>query len=175
MMVASFADYLVIGKVLRPFGLKGEVKLEPITGDINRFQRLEFIFIEKESTFQKIHVEGVRISPNVVHLKLRDYNTRDDAERLRDQYIYIDRPNAIEIDDSSYYYYDIMGCEVRTLEGNVIGVIHDIQNAGSCDVYVVRSEGPGNKEHLIPAVRDVVKEIRIDRKEIIIDVIDGLL
>jgi len=151
--------------------LKGELKVEPITDDAERFRRLQFIFIQKDSAYQKVDVEGVRIAGRFIRLKLRECDKREDAERLKGKYIYIDRPNAAEIEKSSYYYYDIVGCEVRRLDGGLVGIITDIQNAGSCDVYVVSSE---REEYFIPAVKDVVKEININRKEIIIDVIDGL-
>lgn len=151
--------------------MKGELKVEPITDNAERFRRLKFIFIQKDYAYQKVDVEGVRIAGRFIRLKLRECDTMEDAERLKGKYIYIDRPNAAEIEKSSHYYYDIVGCEVRRLDGGLVGIITDIQNAGSCDVYVVSSE---REEYFIPAVKDVVKEININRKEIIIDVIDGL-
>lgn len=151
--------------------MKGEIKVEPITDDIERFRGLRFIFIQKDSAYQKVEVEGVQILGRFIRLKLSEYDTREDAERLKGHYIYIDRPNAAYIEESSYYYYDVVGCKVKRLDGGLVGIITDILNAGSCDVYVVNSEG---EEYFIPAVKDVIKEINIIRKEIIIDVIDGL-
>ncbi|MCK5569376.1 MAG: 16S rRNA processing protein RimM, partial [Spirochaetes bacterium] len=77
-------------------------------------------------------------------------------------------------DDSSYYYYDLIGCSVRTLSGDILGDVYNIQNTGSCDIYFVRSQDEGKKELLVPAISQVIKKIDIAEKEIIIEVIDGL-
>ncbi len=168
-------DYLIIGKIVRPFGTRGEVKLLPITDDINRFHSMDFIFFRRGEQFEKVAVENVRISMDAVYIKLEGVATRDDAERLRNSLVYIDREHAAQIDDSSYYYYDIMGCTVKTEQGDTIGTVFDIQNAGSCDVYCVRPAGSSDGELLIPAVHDVVKNIDIGKKEIYIEALDGLL
>jgi len=173
--VDSCIEYLVIGRILRPFGIGGEVKLLPITDDIGRFRDIRFVYLETSGGFQREAVERVRITNNAVFIKLETIGSRDDAEELREKFVYVDREHAATIDDSSYYYYDIQGCTVKTVQGEVIGRVFDIQNAGSCDVYFVRPEGSPDGEILIPAVRDVIRSIDTRNKEILIDPIDGLL
>ena len=168
-------DFLIIGRIVCPFGIKGEVKLIPITDDIKRFLGIEAVYVNQTGSYERMGVESVRIAKNAVLLKLVQVTNRDDAERLRDCMVYIDRDNAAPIDSDSYYYYDLLGCTVKTLGGVTIGKVYDIQNAGSCDVYCVRPLDIPDGELLIPAVHDVVKEIDTRKKEIRIEVIDGLL
>jgi len=166
-------EYLIIGKVLKPFGREGEIKILPITDDINRFKDIKYIYISKYGHYIKLDVEKVRIANKHVLLRVKGYLTIDDAEKLRGKYLYIDRENAVSLKKGSYYYYDLWKCKVVTDSGDEIGIVEDIQNAGSCDVYVVRSFS--NDETIyIPAISDVVKKIDIKSKKIEIKVIDGL-
>lgn len=167
-------DYLVIGKIVKPFGIKGEVKVLPITDNAERYEDLEFVFFKNEDSFDKVEIESLRYLNKYVLLKLKNLDTRNNVEKLHGKYLYIDRENAVKLDDSSYYYYDLIGCSVRTLRGDVLGTVFDIKNTGSCDIYFVRSQDGGKKELLVPAISQVVKKINIETKEIIIEVIDGL-
>ena len=172
-MNAEF-DYLIIGKVTGPFGNEGVMKVLPLTDKMSRFNDLSFVFFKTDGGFVKTELENVRYKKNTVLIKLKACSTRNEVEKFRNEYMYIDRKNAIEIDDSSNYYYDINGCIVKTSDGENIGVISDIQNAGSCDVYVIHTKDNNKSEIYIPAVKDVIKKIDIEHKEIIIDVIEGL-
>ena len=148
-------DFIVIGKIVRPFGIRGEVKLLPMTDTVERFRELGSIYLEVEGSYHREVVENVKVANNGVILKLESVGNRDEAEFLRNRYVYIDRKNAAPIDDGSHYYYDIQGCTVKTVEGEVLGTVSAIQNAGSCDVYFVRPEGLSNREILIPAIQDI--------------------
>lgn len=169
------SDFLIIGRIVRPFGMRGEVKLIPITDHIDRFLGINAVYLNRTGSYEKIDVESARVVKNAVLLKFPHVASRDDAELLRNSIVYIDREHAAPIDDESHYYYDILGCTVKTTQGDTIGKVFDIQNAGSCDVYCVRPENLPDGELLIPAVRDIVKMIDTRKKEIRIEVIDGLL
>ena len=166
-------DYLIIGKILKPFGIYGEIKVLPITDDIRRFENLPFLFIKRYGKFVKLEIEKSRIADRNVLIKLKGKKDRNSVENLRGLCIYIDRDNAIKIDGDSYYYYDIWKCRVKTSQGEEIGVVEDIHNTGSCDVYSVRLKDTG-KQVYIPAISDVVKKIDIKSKEIEIEIIEGL-
>jgi 16S rRNA processing protein RimM len=176
--VKNGIDYLVIGRIVRPFGIRGELKVIPLTDNAERFICLDFCYVMEPGNgpqFHRCDIEQARLSGQFVILKLHDVDTRTDAEKLRDVTIYIDREHAATIDDESHYYYDIEGCTVKTVKGEIMGTVVDIQNAGSCDVYCVRRSESSNDELLIPAVRDVIKSIDIQRKEILIEIVEGLL
>ena len=168
------SKYLIIGRVCRPVGVAGEIKVAPLTDDSRRFGSLSHLFRRTAGgRYDRVGVERVRYANKSVILKLRDYDSRNDVESFRGDHLYIDRENAAAIPESSHYCSDITGCVVRSKSG-VIGTVVDIVNAGSSDVYVVRSFSDGSDRIYIPAVKDVVKHIDILKKEIIIDVIDGL-
>lgn len=168
------ADYLIIGKVLKPIGTKGEIKVLPITDDIERFRDLPYVILKKGVSTEKSTVAYARLLKKYVILKLNDSHTRLEADLLKGQYLYIDRENALKIDESSYYYHDLYGCAVKTAQGEILGTVYDIQNAGSCDVYFLKSHNRKD-EILIPAVSDIVKKIDINKKEIVVEVLEGLL
>ena len=170
----SKIDYLIIGRALRPFGLKGELKLLPITDNIRRFRNIKEIYLKEEQDFREVEVEGARVTDNFVFIKLKGYNSKTDVEPFREKLFYVTRRRAIELEEGSYYYYDILNCTVKGLNGEIIGKVFDIQNAGSCDVYFVRSLCE-KQEYQIPAISDVIKSIDISQKEIVIDIIDGLM
>jgi 16S rRNA processing protein RimM len=168
-------DYLIIGRFLKPFGIHGEMKVFPFTDTHERFKDLSFVFIRDSSELKKCDLEGVRYRGDMVFLKLKGYDTRTAAEQLSDEYLYIDRAHAAPLDDGGYYYYDLCDCRVLTTAGDTLGSVCDIQNAGSCDVYVIRRDNTEDDIFYIPAVKDVIKKIDIKNKEIIIEEIEGLL
>jgi 16S rRNA processing protein RimM len=167
-------DYLIIGKVRGPFGRIGELKVIPMTDDMRRFSDLLFVFYKDGSTYKKISVERVRYLNTSVILKLENYDSIEEIAGLVGHYLYIDRENAVKIGESCNYCSDLTECRVITTNGDEVGTVYDILNAGTCDVYVVRSDKGGIDDRLIPAVKEVVKKINVDRKEIIIEVIEGL-
>ena len=168
-------EYLIIGRIARPFGVKGEVKIIPLTDHAERFVGINAVYVKQNGSYRKLEVEGSRIVKNAVLIKFAHVADRNDAERYRDCILYIDREHAAPIDDDSNYYYDLIGCTVKTTDNTELGIIIDIQNAGSCDVYCVKSKNGSDEELLIPVVRDVVKKIDVQKKEICIEIIDGLL
>jgi 16S rRNA processing protein RimM len=170
-------DYLIVGRVVKPFGVRGEVKVQPITDRAERFRDLSFVFIKKGEDYKKVEIERVRLHGEHVCFKPSTFSSRDDAAGLTGELLYIDREHAARIDEESHYFYDLMGCTVRTSGGRILGVLRDIQNAGSCDVYVVGAgaENGDRGEILIPAISEVVKKIDVKAKEIVIEPMEGLL
>jgi len=168
-------DYLIVGRITKPSGIKGEVKVLPITDGPGRYRKLSAVYIESGGTYRKLAIEKTRVNGGRVVLKFSGCSSIEDAELLRDELLFVTRKKAVKIPKGSYYYYDILGCTVTTLEGAVVGEVYDIQNAGSCDVYCVRSPGERSREFMIPAIRDVVKKIDVGEKKIVIETLEGLL
>ena len=168
-------DYLIVGRVTKPSGIKGEVKVLPITDDPGRYRRLKSVYIESDGSYRKLTIESRKIGGDRLVLKFSGCGSVEDAELLRDELLYVKRKNAAKIPRGSYYHFDIIGCTVTTIEGAVVGEVYDIQNAGSCDVYCVRSQEGKKEELMIPAIRDVVKRIDVGKKKIVIEAVEGLL
>ncbi|WP_114296329.1 ribosome maturation factor RimM [Anaerobacterium chartisolvens] len=165
-------EYLQVGKICNTHGVRGEVKVIPLTDNPERFKDLKSIFIETEGTNKQYDIDSVRYSKNLVLLKLKNIDSIDDAQRLKDTYIVIDRENAVKLPPQSYYICDLIGCGVYDEEGKKLGILSNVLKTGSNDVYIVRDEN--NKELLIPALKSVVKRVSIEDRIIEVELPDGL-
>lgn len=165
--------YLEIGQIVNTFGIKGMVKVKPFTDDINRFDRLETIYIENKKSRKEYEIEEVKYHKNMVLMKLKGVNTVEEADLLRQSYLLVDREKEEPLEEGVYYIVDLLGLEVYTDEGQLLGKVDDIFNTGSNDVYVVKDEL--GKQILLPAIADVIKEINIKENKITVHIIEGLI
>lgn len=165
--------YLEIGQIVNTFGIKGQVKVVPFTDDITRFDELKEIYVEKKNELKLFQIEQVNYKKNMVILKLKGIETVEEAEKLRNCYLKIDRKDAKKLPKDTYFIVDLLGLDVYTDEGKLLGRVDDIYNAGSSDIYVVKDEL--GKQILLPAIRDVLKEVDLENKKIIVHLIKGLV
>ena len=167
--------YLSIGYVLKPHGIKGELKVEPLTDNMYSFDYLDQVFLKKGREYKPVKITGRKYGKNVVILKLDGYDDRSQSETLRNQYLWISRDSVLFLFEDIYYIADIIGCSVETEDGRFLGKVTSVIKTGSNDVYVVRDEG-GN-EVLVPALKKVVTEICLVDRKIVINAeeMEGLL
>lgn len=163
-------QYTAIGKIISTHGIKGEVKLYPLTDDIRRFDTLVLAYIGEEKL--KVNVSGVKYNKNVPIIRFDEFNNINQVLQFKDEYLYVDDENLVELDEDEYFIFDLVDCTVEDMKGNYIGILKDIINNPSNDVYVIHD---GNKEYLIPAIKEFVKEIDIDNKLVRIDPIEGMI
>ncbi|OFI07705.1 ribosome maturation factor RimM [Clostridium acetireducens DSM 10703] len=156
----SKKKYLSVGQIINTHGIKGEVKVYPLTDDINRFKKLKRIYIDGI----EMNVLECKIQNKKVILKIEGIDTVEKANKHRNKYIEVAREDAVKLPESSYYIADIIGCNVLDENGFEFGKVYDVIKTGSNDVYWVK----GKKEVLIPALKSVVVKIDIEREEIII-------
>ena len=109
----------------------------------------------------------------MVLLKLKGINTIEEAEKLRNAYIEIDRKDAIPLKKDEYFIADLLGLEVFTDTGEKLGILDDIYNNGSSDIFVVKNEL--GKQFLLPYIDEVIKNIDLNLGKIIVHLIDGLI
>ena len=165
--------YLEIGQIVNTFGIKGQVKIVPFTDDITRFDELKEIYVEKKNELKLFQIEQVNYKKNMVILKLKGIETVEEAEKLRNCYLKIDRKDAKKLPKDTYFIVDLLGLDVYTDEGKLLGKVDDIYNAGSRDIYVVKDEL--GKQILLPAIKDVLKEVDLENQKIIVHLIKGLV
>lgn len=165
--------YLEIGQIVNTFGIKGQVKIVPFTDDITRYDELKEIYVEKKNELKLFQIEQVNYKKNMVILKLKGIETVEEAEKLRNCYLKIDRKDAKKLPKDTYFIVDLLGLDVYTDEGKLLGKVDDIYNAGSSDIYVVKDEL--GKQILLPAIKDVLKEVDLENKKIIVHLIKGLV
>ena len=164
---------LEIGQIVNTFGIKGEVKVKPFTDDIKRFDKLKKINIEQKNNKKEYEIENIKYHKDMVILKLKGIDQIEQAELLRNSYLKIDRNEEEPLEENTYYIVDLLGLSVYTEEGILLGILDDIYNTGSNDIYVVKDEL--GKQTLLPAIQDVIKKIDIENQKIIVHLMKGLL
>ena len=152
---------LVVGKIVKPQGIRGEVKVKPFTDDGEVFKELKRVFIDGV----EYKLLSVRVSPEAVFLGLRGVPDRNAAELLRGKDLTVPRAEAPEPEEGTYYIADILGSEIVTEEGEALGILKDIRPAAT-DIYTLESAG---KEVLFPAAKGVITEIDAEGKRITVN------
>lgn len=153
----------VIGQIVNVHGIQGEVKVYPLTDDINRFKILNYILIDNEM----MEVIGCKFLKNMVILKIKGIDTIEKANKYRNKYIRIKREDAIPLEnENTFYVADIIDCDVYDTLNKYIGKVYDVIKLKSNDVYWVKSLN--NKDIMIPALRDIIQKIDIKSSKILI-------
>ena len=163
---------LEIGQIVNTFGIKGEVKVVPFTDDINRFDDLEKVYVKTKKESKLYKVENIRYHKNMVLLKFEGINNPEDAEILKNSFLEVDREDAIPLEEGTYFIVDLIGLDVYTDDGKLLGKVEDIYNTGANDIYVVKDEL--GKQILLPGIEDVIKEVKLEDR-IIVHLIPGLI
>ena len=154
-------EYIRIGLVTKPQGIRGEIKVNCLSDSLERFLELEYVFVEDRGNYTRYNVKGTRLGDECAFLFLEKIYDRDAAERLRNKYICVDREHAIKLPEGRYFIFDLVGCRVVTDAGVELGILDEVLQPGANDVYVVKK---GNDEVLIPAVKSFVLDIDIENK-----------
>lgn len=166
-------EFLEIGQIVNTFGIKGMVKVKPFTDDITRFDRLDKVYVESNKIKKQYEIEEVKYHKDLVLIKFKGIDKVEDAELLRNCYLKVDRKDEPELEEGTYYIVDLLGLDVYSDEGNLLGKLDDIYNYGSSDIYVVKDEL--GKQLLLPAISDVIKEINLEQKKIVVHILPGLI
>lgn len=164
---------LEIGQIVNTFGIKGMIKVKPFTDDIKRFDDLEKVYVEKNNTKIEYEIEEVKYHKDMVLIKFKSIDTVEQAEKLRNSYLKVSRASVEDLEEDRYYIVDLIGIDVYTDENILLGKLEDIFNTGSNDIYVVKNEL--GKQILLPAISDVIKQIDMENKKMIVHIIKGLM
>lgn len=165
-------EYLEIGQIVNTYGIKGFVKVVPFTDDNKRFEMLESVYIEYKGNLISMTIEEVSYSKNLVLLKFKEAPDINMVEKYKNCYLKIKRKDAVPLPEDTYFIADLLGLEVYTMEGRMLGKVEDIFKTGSNDVYVVKDSN--GKQLLLPAIAEVIKTIDIENKKILVNLIKGL-
>ena len=166
-------EYFEIGQIVNTSGLKGEIKIKPFTDDITKFNDFKTIYVSVKKELKEFKVEKVRFSKNMVFLKLKGIDTIEEAENYRNLYIKRKRDKDEKLEEDTYYIVDLIGCKVCTDDQKELGELIDVFSTGSNDVYVVKDEL--GKQVLLPAIKEVIKNVDIKNKLITVHLMEGLV
>jgi len=178
--------FLVVARVLRAHGTEGELSCEIVTEFPERFRRTTRLFLTPPAspghgkplagaTPTPYAVRRARVTPHrgqsEVILSLDEVQDRDAADKLRGWLVQVPESEAWKLPRGRFYWHQIVGLRVVTVEGEEIGTVSEILETGANDVYVVKGAGG---ERLIPAIKQVVTEIAPERGEMIVSLIPGM-
>ncbi len=166
----GYPRFVAIGKILEPWGDKGEIKVEILTDFPERFASLEKVYLGQ--TARPLRVERARLFKGYAILKLEGCESRATASALKGQLLQIPIEELMPLAEGEYYEFEIIGLEVWTDDGLHLGRVKEIIYTGANDVYVV--EGPKG-EVLIPALDDVILRIDLEAGRMLVKLPEGLL
>jgi 16S rRNA processing protein RimM len=167
--VSVSQQYLVIGQIVAPRGLRGELKVRVETEDPGRFADLESVYLGPDRA--RYAVAGARVHNGFALLVLKGVADRDAADALRGLTVYVDQEQALPLGVDEYYQFQLEGLQVRTQDGLELGRLTEVLETGANDVYVVAGSAG---ELLLPAIKDVILTIDIAGGTITVRVPDGL-
>ncbi len=166
-------NLLRVGVVTAPHGIHGEVKVYPTTDDMKRFKKLKSVILDTGKEQKVLKIQQVKFFKNLVILKFSGLDKIEDVEGFRQKDLMITRDQAVELSEDEYFIADLIGLSVVTDEGEVLGILEDVLQTGANDVYSVKTaEG---KEILLPAIGDCILRVDLEKKEMLVHVMDGLL
>ncbi len=167
--------YLSVGRVLRPHGVRGELRVEIITDYPERLTQHAYFYLahpDSPDVTRRYPVEGLRFHTQVLLLKLDGCDDRNAADELRGMLVQIPVEEAVPLEEGEYYLFQLVGVRVETESGEWLGQVVDVIETGANDVYVVR--GPQG-EVLLPAIDDVILDLDLESKRMVVHLIPGLL
>lgn len=156
-------DKILIGIVAKPQGLKGEIKINPITDDINRFKKLTYVYIDSK----KFDIEYVSVRGQFVVIKVKGINSCEQVDIYRQKNVEVDRIDAVELKPNEYFMVDLIGCNVIKENGEVLGKVTYFDKFGAR--FVATCKDIYNKEFMFPFLDDILVEVNVDKKFIMVN------
>ena len=165
---------LQVGVISSTHGIRGEVKVFPTTDDPDRFRKLKQVILDTGREQKGLEIEGVKFFKQFVILKFKDIDNINDIEKYKGKSLYVTREHAVKLKKDEYFIADLIGLSViREDNGEVLGELTDVLQTGANDVYEVKMED--GKEVLLPAIRECIKNVDLQKGEITVHVMKGLL
>lgn len=162
-------EYLEAGKIVNIHGIRGEVKIMPYCDSPELLCEFDRLFLGK--SLKEIYIQRSRVQKNMVICKIEGIDSPEQAEKLRNQMLYMHRDD-LELDENTYFIQDLIGITVKDADtGEIYGTIDDVLQTGANDVYSIKN---GDKNYLVPAIADVVVDTDIDSEIMTIRVPEGL-
>ena len=155
---------MLIGRVASPFGLGGDLKVEPHTDFPDRFKALDRVYLGPDRS--EFHIERVRNHGSQILLKLKGIDSPEAVRDMKRPDIYVPRAEATTLPEGHFYLDDVVGMTVSTTDGRRLGNVSEVIKTGSNEVFVV---GTGRDEILIPVIRDAVHQIDLEARTVTVE------
>ncbi|MCR5282777.1 MAG: ribosome maturation factor RimM [Lachnospiraceae bacterium] len=166
-------DYVCVGVLTKPHGVRGAVKVFPMTDDVRRFKKgQEFLLKGKKQTLQ-VKVETVQFFKQMVILKFEGIDTPEEIETYREAELLVDKAHRVGLKKGEYFISDIIGLSVVSDEGVTIGVVTDVLTTGANEVLVIRAED--GRELLFPSIKECILAIDPEAGKVTAHIMPGLM
>ncbi|MEG0740793.1 MAG: ribosome maturation factor RimM [Clostridia bacterium] len=158
--------YLLLGEIVRPQGIRGEVKLRHYTDDPGRFEELSSVWVKRGERYEPIQVMGARVNGDTVYLTIAGVEDRNAAEKLRGEKLYIDREHARELTQDEVFIADILGATAYDTQGGTIGTLREVLTPGGVDVFVFDTIAG---TLMVPALKTVLLTVDAENGKIVLN------
>ena len=166
-------DFLQVGVITATHGIRGEVKVFPTTDDPERFLDLETVYLDTGREKKLLTISSVKFFKQFVILKFKGIDNINDIEKYKRCSLYVTREHAVPLEEDEYFIADMIGMEVCTEDGNIFGTLKDVIETGANDVYVIENAEHG--EVLVPAIKECIRSVDIEKEQMMIHLMDGLI
>lgn len=166
-------DYYNVGKIVNTHGIRGEVRVLATTDFINeRFAKGKILYLQRDNEPLELTIESARQHKGFVLVKFAGYDDINAVQGFRDHELMVSSNDQQDLEDGQYYYHQIIGLAVQTLDGHKLGTIKEILSPGANDVWVV--ERLEKKDLLLPVIDDVIKNVDLARGVVEVELMEGL-
>lgn len=162
-----------VGEIANTHGLRGEVKVYPTTDDVKRFKKLKECTLDTGREEIELHVESCKFFKQFAILKFKEFNDINEVEKYKHCGLYVNREHAVTLKKDEYYIADLVGITVYNEDETVLGTLKDVIETGANDVYLVEMEN--GRELMIPALKECILEVDIEKGTMRVHLMDGLL
>lgn len=169
----SSRTLLAVGKIVKPFSIRGELVVLPMTTNPARFRKLKHVLVgPTDAQVADYGILSARVEPRGVRITLRGITDRTAAEKLVGSLLFVDEKDAVRLPKGSYFIHNIIGLRVIGENDEALGVVKDVLKYPANDVYVVERNG---NEVLLPAVKEFIKKIDLKSGTMTVRLIEGML
>ncbi|MBE6013653.1 MAG: ribosome maturation factor RimM [Lachnospiraceae bacterium] len=165
-------SFFEIGKIVNAHGIKGEVKIFPISDDPEKFEKLKSLYISSSSGEREYFIEGYKYHKQFIILKLKGIDDMNAALGFKGSLVKVSRDKGVKLNKDEYYIRDIYDISVYDEEEHFLGTVTDILFTGANDVYEITKEG--EKPFLIPAIKQCILNVDIENNKMTVKLLEGL-
>lgn len=162
-----------VGAIASVHGIKGEVKVFPTTDEPEKFKKLKTVVLRTAKEERELRLQSARFFKNMVIVKFVGIESPEEAQKYKGATLWIEREQAVPLENDEYYQADLIGLSVLTEDGEELGMLTDILETGANDVYEITLRD--GRKVLFPAIRDCVKEVDMEAGRMTVHVMEGLL
>jgi 16S rRNA processing protein RimM len=161
-----------IGKIVNAHGIKGELRVLPLTDFPERFFTMDQVLVNRDGKLDTYKIQSVREARNLLLIKFVGIEDMNSALLLKNALLQVTQDQLTKLPEHTYFVHQLEGLEVFTVEGTNLGKIHQVLTTGANDVWVVRDAAA--QEILIPAIKQVIKAVDIAGGQVVVELLEGL-